>query len=263
MSGGWTLTALRYASRPTSRADVFLRYAQYREPDGPQEMTYYLWVLRNGERTIVIDTGFSAAGGGRRGREFLVEPVRALARIGVQPDTVDLLVITHLHYDHTGHLDAFASTPTAVSRSEVEFWTGPLAARPQFAAHVEPDEIRSLADRADAAGGEVTLIEGEHELVPGVVSIEVGGHSPGQTILLIEGEQGPIVLASDAAHFYEEVDRDRACAILADLEDVYRAYDTIRGHVGRGARLVAGHDPLVMDRFPRLESDPELGVLVA
>ena len=263
MSGGWTLTALRYASRSTSRADVFLRYAEYREPDGPQEMAYYLWVLRNGARTIVIDTGFSAAGGGRRGREFLVEPLTALARIGVEPGAVDLLVVTHLHYDHTGHLDAFASTPTAVSRSEVEFWTGPLATRAQFAAHVEPGEVRALADRAAVDGGEVTLIEGEHELAPGVVSIEVGGHSPGQTILAVEGESGPILLTSDAMHFYEEVERDRPCSILHDLARVYGAYDTIREHADRGARVVAGHDPLVMDRFPRLESDPELGVLVA
>jgi hypothetical protein len=64
-------------------------------------------------------------------------------------------------------------------------------------------------------------------------------------------------------HFYEEVDRDRACAVLHDLARVYGAYDTIRAQADRGARLVAGHDPLVMHRFPRLEVDPELGVLVA
>jgi glyoxylase-like metal-dependent hydrolase (beta-lactamase superfamily II) len=258
MSGGWTLTALRYASRMTTRADVFLRYGQYGEPDGPQEMTYYLWVLRSGARTIIVDTGFSAAGGGARGRRFLVEPLEALRRVGVDRGAVELLIITHLHYDHTGHLDAFADTPALVSASEIEFWTGPLATRAQFAAHVEPGEVCGLTDRAG-----VTLLEGEHEVAPGLVSIEVGGHSPGQTILAIEGESGPILLTSDAVHFYEEVERDRACGVLHDLAGVYRAYDTIRAHVDAGARLVAGHDPLVMDRFPRLASDPDLGVLVA
>jgi glyoxylase-like metal-dependent hydrolase (beta-lactamase superfamily II) len=206
----------------------------------------------------VVDTGFSAAGGGARGRQFLVEPLQALRRVGVDPGAVELLVVTHLHYDHTGHLAAFAHTPAVVSRSEVEFWTGPLAARAQFAAHIEPGEVRGLADRAG-----VTLIDGEHEVAPGVVSIEVGGHSPGQTLLAIEGEHCPILLTSDAVHFYEEVDRDRACGVLHDLARVYGAYDTIRAHIDRGARLVAGHDPLVMDRFPRLASDPDLGVLVA
>lgn len=257
----WALTALRYGSRMTTRADVFLRYAEYREPDGPQELTYYLWVLRSPAQTIVVDTGYSAAGGNRRGRQFLVEPLEALRRARVDPGTVDAVVNTHLHYDHTGHLDAFGDAPVLVSRTELEFWTGPLAARAQLGAHVEPAEVAALAERVRKGG--VTLMGREHEIAPGVVSVEVGGHSPGQTILLIDGGDGPIVLASDAVHFYEEVERDRACAILVDLPSVYRAYDTIREHVHRGARLVAGHDPLVMDRFPRLEIDPVLGVLVA
>ena len=170
-------------------------------------------------------------------------------------------VNTHLHYDHTGHLDAFGDAPVLVPRTELEFWSGPLAGRAQLGAHIEPSEVDALAVRARS--GAVTLMDVEHEVAPGVVSVEVGGHSPGQTILLIDGVAGPIVLASDAVHFYEEVERDRACAILVDLAAVYRAYDTIRGHVDRGARFVAGHDPLVMDRFPRLEVDAELGVLVA
>lgn len=261
MSGGWTLTALRYASRMTTRADVFLRYAQYGEPDGPQEMTYYLWVLRNGEQTIVVDTGFSAAGGGARWRSFLVEPLEALRRAGVDPRAVDMVINTHLHYDHTGHLDAFGDAPVLINRTEFEFWTGAYAERAQFAAHIEHSEVNALAERVKS--GAVTLLDRETEVAPGVTVAEVGGHSPGQTILFITGERGPIVLASDAVHFYEEVDRDRACAILVNLELVYRTYDIIRAAVRAGGRLVAGHDPLVMDRFPRLESDPELGVLVA
>jgi glyoxylase-like metal-dependent hydrolase (beta-lactamase superfamily II) len=257
----WSVVALRYGSRMTTRADVFLRYGEYREPDGPQEMTYYLWVLRSQTQTIVVDTGYSAAGGGRRGRAFLVEPLEALRRAGVDPRAVDAVVNTHLHYDHTGHLDAFGDAPVLVPRTEIEFWSGPLATRAQLGAHIEPPEVAALADRART--GAVTLMDPEHEIAPGVLSVEVGGHSPGQTILLIDGKSGPIVLTSDAVHFYEEVERDRACAVLVDLARVYRAYDTIRSHVDRGARLLAGHDPLVMDRFPRLEGDPELGVLVA
>jgi glyoxylase-like metal-dependent hydrolase (beta-lactamase superfamily II) len=257
----WSLTALRYGSRMTTRADVFLRYGQYAETDGPQEMTYYLWVLHNDAQTIVVDTGYSERGGGRRGRAFLIKPLEALRRAGVDPEAVNAVVNTHLHYDHTGHLDAFGDAPVLVPRTELEFWTGPLAERAQLGAHIEPPEVAALAERARS--GAVTLMDPEHEIAPGVRSVEVGGHAPGQTILLIEGVTGPIVLASDAVHFYEEVERDRACAVLVDLARVYLAYDTIREHVDRGARLVAGHDPLVMDRFPRLESDPELGVLVA
>ncbi|MGZ4245815.1 MAG: MBL fold metallo-hydrolase, partial [Solirubrobacteraceae bacterium] len=173
MSDSWTLTALRYASRMTTRSDVFLRYGQYGEPDGPQEMTYYLWVLRNGRQTIVVDTGFSAAGGGSRGRSFLVEPLEALRRAGVDPDAVDMVINTHLHYDHTGHLDAFDDVPVLVNRTEFEFWTGVYAERAQFGAHVEPRELEALATRVKS--GAVTLLDRETEVAPGVTVAEVGG----------------------------------------------------------------------------------------
>ena len=61
---------------------------------------------------------------------------------------------------------------------------------------------------------------------------------------------GTAVLASDALHFYEEVERDRPFAILADLPAMYRAYDTLAQLASQpGTHLVAGHDPAVRDRF--------------
>jgi glyoxylase-like metal-dependent hydrolase (beta-lactamase superfamily II) len=259
-AGRWNVLALRYASRPATRSGVFYRYDEYGEPDGPQEMAYYLWVLRSERATVLVDSGYSARGGEHRRRGHIVAPLEALAAAGVRPEHVDLVVNTHLHYDHTGHLDAFADVPLLVNRTELEFWTGPMAAREQFAVHVEPEEIARVAER-----GDLRLVDGRHDVAPGIVAIEVGGHSPGQTILVVDGVEAPVVLASDAVHFYEEVERDRACNVLVDLERVYRAYDTIRTLVDeRGARLLAGHDPLVMDRFPRLPgAAADIGVRVA
>jgi glyoxylase-like metal-dependent hydrolase (beta-lactamase superfamily II) len=257
---GWSVLALRYAARPVTRSGVFYRYEEYRQPDGPQEMAYYLWVLQRGAHTVLVDSGYSLAGGARRNRGHVVAPLDALARVGVQPGDVDLVVNTHLHYDHTGHLAAFGGVPLHVNRTELEAWTSPLGARTQFAVHVEPDEIAAVAAREG-----LVVMEAEHEVAPGIVALEVGGHSFGQTILVIEGEQAPVVLASDAVHFYEELERDYACAVLTDLARVYAAYDRIRALADeRGARVLAGHDPLVMDRFPRLSgANADLGVRVA
>jgi glyoxylase-like metal-dependent hydrolase (beta-lactamase superfamily II) len=261
---GWEVLALRYAKRPVTRDGVFYRYAEYGEPDGPLEMTYYVWLLRSAEMTVLVDTGYSVEGGRRRGREdHLVAPLDALARVGVGVGDVDLVVNTHMHFDHTGYLADFAGVPLLASRTEMEVWSGPLAARDQYATHVEPSEVAGVVSRWRADDG-VVAMGSRHEVAPGIEAIEVGGHSPGQVILVVEGEQAPVVLASDAVHYYEEVERDRACAVLVDLAGVYRAYDTIRGLVeARGARLLAGHDPGVMDRFPRIEGDAELGVRVA
>jgi glyoxylase-like metal-dependent hydrolase (beta-lactamase superfamily II) len=258
----WSVLALRYAARPVTRGGVFHRYEEYGEPDGPIEMAYYLWLLRSAHGTVLVDSGYSAAGGARRGRGHLVAPLEALARVGVRPADVDLVVNTHLHYDHTGHLASFDHAPLLVSATELAAWASPIARRAQFAVHVEPDEIAAVAARR---GRGLVEMGAEHEVAPGIRAIEVGGHSPGQTILLVEGEQAPVVLASDAVHYYEEVERDRPCAVLVDLARVYGAYDTVRALVEQhGARLLAGHDPLVMERFPRLSGDAaELGVRVA
>jgi len=247
--GRWEVLALRYAARPVTRSHIFYRYAEYGEPDGPEEMSYYVWLLRNREQTILVDTGYSERGGARRNRGHIVAPLDALAGVGVTPADVDLVVNTHLHYDHTGHLTAFADVPLLVNATELEVWAGALAERARFAVDIEPDEISGVLARDD-----LVVMGAEHDVAPGIRAIEVGGHSPGQMILVVEGEQAPVVLASDAVHFYEEVDRDYACAVLVDLERVYGAYDTIRGLVAeRGARLLAAHDPRVMDRFPRLD----------
>jgi glyoxylase-like metal-dependent hydrolase (beta-lactamase superfamily II) len=183
MSAEWRVTALRYAQRPTSRADIFYRYAEYGEPDAPTEMAYYVWLLQSATMTILVDTGFSARGGERRGRGHTVAPLELLARVGVTPETVDLLVVTHLHYDHTGHLDAFSDVPMVIPSREVDTWASPLARREQFAAHIEPDEVEVAAARVRA--GRAELLVGEAEIATGIRAIEVGGHSPWQMILRI------------------------------------------------------------------------------
>lgn len=247
----YEVLAVRYATRDTTRSDCFHRYHSYGEPDGPQRMDYFFWVLRDGRRTVLVDTGFAPAVGVRRGRTCLVPPVEALARLGIVPESVSQVVLTHLHYDHVGNVAAFPHAELVVSRRELDFWTGPFAERAQFAQIVEPAEIDRVA--AARREGRVRCLEGDETIGPGIEALVVGGHSPGQLVLVIAGRAGPVVLATDALHFYEELDLDRPFEIVADLEQMYRAFDTLRSLAGRpGAVLVAGHDPLVLERFPVL-----------
>ena len=63
-------------------------------------------------------------------------------------------------------------------------------------------------------------------------------------------------LASDAVHYFEELERDRPFSIVASLADMYAAFDQIRELAGGGARVVAGHDPLVAERFGHAADPP-------
>ena len=96
-------------------------------------------------------------------------------------------------------------------------------------------------------------LEGGEEIAEGVHAILLGGHSPGQMALGIDAIAGWTVLASDALHFYEELERDRPFGVIADLAEMYEAYDTLRELSGPGAHLVPGHDAEIMTRYPRVE----------
>jgi glyoxylase-like metal-dependent hydrolase (beta-lactamase superfamily II) len=255
--------AVRFGHRVTTRAETFLNYHVYGEPDAKIDLDYYFWVIRDGDGTVtLVDTGFAPAAGDRRGRTWHTTPADALPGLGIHPTAVSTVIVTHAHWDHIGNLHQFPDAEIVMSRAEYDFWTGPIARRAQFAAHAEPDEIARLeAARAD---GRLTLISDLHVAAPGVGLVEVGGHTPGELIVTVAAGGGIVVLASDALHFYEEVERDRPFAILADLPGMYETYDLLaRLATDPGTWLVAGHDPAVRDRFAPYRGDPNVSDLTA
>lgn len=239
----------RYGTRRTSRSDVFLNYSVYGEPDGPIEMDYFFWLVRNEARTIVVDTGFSRAGGDARGRTMLVDPTEQLSSLGVDISSGPTVVITHAHYDHIGNLASFERSPVVVAEAELEFWNGPYGRRAQFHHSVEDEELAAL-DRAVDAGRVVTF-EDHHTVASGVDVIRVGGHTPGQSMVVVQTPEGPVLLASDAVHYYEEYERDMPFVSAADLVEMYAGFDLVRSLVDTGQvrHLVTGHDPGTLATF--------------
>jgi glyoxylase-like metal-dependent hydrolase (beta-lactamase superfamily II) len=254
MPRAWTVTAARYGTLATTLRDVYHRYSAYGEPDGPARLDYFFWIVRDDDdgETILVDTGFHPDIARRRGRTCLIEPAAAMAALGVTPDTVSRILLTHLHYDHIGNLDALPDAELLVPARELEFWLGPFGGRGQFADTVEKAELQRV--RAADAAGRVSRLVGGEELADGVHAVHLGGHSPGQMALAVFGTGAPVVLASDAAHFYDELERDRPFAVIADLAEMYEGYDTLRELSGApGAHLVPGHDPAVMERYPPVD----------
>jgi glyoxylase-like metal-dependent hydrolase (beta-lactamase superfamily II) len=243
--------AVKYGHRVTTRAESYLNFHLYGEPDADLDIDYFFWVIRDGGVVVLVDTGFAPEAGDRRRRAHYATPAQALPELGIDPDDVAAIVITHAHWDHTGNVRQFPRAQLVMTEAEYAFWTSSLAARAQFAAHCEPEEIALL--RRARAEGRLTLFTGEHTVTPGIQLTEVGGHTPGQLIASVTTQDGgTVVLASDALHFYEEVERDRPFAVLADLPGMYRAYDTLAQLATQPrTHLVAGHDPLVRARFTR------------
>jgi glyoxylase-like metal-dependent hydrolase (beta-lactamase superfamily II) len=264
--------AVRYGSRVAPRRESFLNYHVYSEPDGPIDVDYYFWIIREAGGVTLIDTGFAPEAGRRRRRDQWLTPAGALPSLGIDPASVHTVVITHAHWDHTGNLGQFPGAQVVMSQAEYDFWTSPIAQRTHFALHAEADEISLLAKAREQ--GRLTLTQAERtQLSPGIELVQVGGHTPGELIVTIDDvsaapggyavrppgalRAGTVILASDALHHYEEVEQDRPYAILSDLPAMYRGYDLLTELSAQpGARLVAGHDPEVRARFAPHPADP-------
>src|SRR4029079_1513031 len=112
------------------------------------------------------------------------EPLALLERLGVRPDDVELIVCTHLHYDHCGTNRSFPHARAIVQRSELEYALDPAPImRREFFSPVGgfvPPYDRSQFD----------LIDGDVDLGDGLLLLHLPGHTPGSQALLVETERG-------------------------------------------------------------------------
>ncbi|SDZ52422.1 N-acyl homoserine lactonase family protein [Herbiconiux ginsengi] len=259
----YEVSIARYGTRVGRRSEVYLNHALYHEPDDDIRMDYFVWLVRGEGVEIVVDTGYSVAGGESRGRTLLMDPPELFASLGVHPENAPLVLITHAHYDHIGNLAHFRESPVVIARRELEFWSSRHAQRVQFHHSVEDVELAELFAAVDA--GRVTAFDERIEIAPGIEMIEIGGHTPGQSVVRVPTAAGVVLLASDAIHYYEEFEKDMPFSSVAELVAMYAGFDRIRGmlETGEVEHLVAGHDPATLDRFRAIgRSDSELVVTI-
>lgn len=247
MSGLWSIEAVRYGTLKTTKSALFHEFDRQGEEDAPQSLDYWFYLLRDGDRTVVVDTGFASAVGPERGRTLLVDPAEVLTKLAV-----DVLLLTHLHYDHIGNIAAIGDVPIAVPAAELAFWSSTASRYKPHWQHTDPAGIAQLAEAQ--LNGRLTPFGQVYRAAPGIVAFTVGGHSPGQVIILVRGEHGFVLLCSDAVHLYEELEQRRPFVIFTDLVATYAAYEFIDALADvTGAVVIAGHDPLVASRFPQVE----------
>src|SRR5579863_5827714 len=124
MNDDYEVLAVRFGTRLGTRAATYYQYGIYGEDDGPLRLDYFVWVIRSRDRVILLDSGFNGPSGTKRKSELVIDPVEALAKVGVDASSVSEIIVSHFHYDHIGNLSSFPQATLTVQRREFEFWTG-------------------------------------------------------------------------------------------------------------------------------------------
>jgi len=250
MMPDWEVLAIHYASTDVENRDISLIYDQH---DLPGRLEYFIWVIRNDRACYVVDTGFEHAEGVRRGRKMRRHPCDSLRDIGIDPAAIKDVIISHLHYDHAGNLDAFPNAMFHLQEAEMAYGTGKC----MCVTHMrKPFHIEDIVTAVRMVYSDrVSFHDGDVQLADGLSLHLIGGHSRGLQVLRVETAQGVIVVASDALHFGRYLDNQNAFPLHADLEDVIAGYARLKELAGPDGLILPGHDPGVLQRFQPLRAD--------
>jgi glyoxylase-like metal-dependent hydrolase (beta-lactamase superfamily II) len=182
-----------------------------------------------------------------------------LRSIGIQPEAVEDVIITHLHYDHCGNHEAFPKARYHLQDTEAAYATGRHMCHPLMRIPFEVDDVVAMVRKVFA--GRVVFHDGTEQIAPGITVHKIGGHSKGLQCVRVKTGRGYVVLASDATHLYEHINEGRVFPVTYNVGDVLEGYATIKKLAESTDHIIPGHDPAVLDKYPAAK--PGLEKLVA
>lgn len=211
-------------------------------------LTDSCYLIRNGDRFLLWDTGLPAAligqppGGQGNFRMSLRTRIRdQLQRIGVRPEQINFVGISHHHSDHTGQAADFPGATLLIGDEDWEV----IRANPQQSALFRP-WTEGGANRQAIARDHDVFGDGS------VTMLDTPGHTPGHHALLVRLPQmGPVLLTGDLFHFHENMTNRGVPSFNVDRADTLASFDRFH-QIARslGATIIIQHDPLDVPRLP-------------
>jgi glyoxylase-like metal-dependent hydrolase (beta-lactamase superfamily II) len=252
--------ALRYATHAGRHAAENFIFSDFHD-DVLMPLDFFTWAIKGKGRVIVVDTGFDAETAKKRQRTYLQSPAEMLRDLGIDANKVTDVVITHMHYDHCGNLMAFPNARFHIQDDEMAYCTGRCmghtALRKPFEAKDVINAIRCLFE------GRLVFHKGSSKLADGIFLHQVGGHTKGLQVVTVPTARGEIVLASDAAHYWNNIRERSPFPIVVDVEAMLEAHARIESLADGPYHIIPGHDPKVLEVFPGLPGNSNIALLHA
>jgi N-acyl homoserine lactone hydrolase len=235
--------------------------------EGHRRTPYCFGLVRSKDRCVLIDTGFADQIiydrlSEKYGRTHWRHPVDVLARVGVRPEQVDTVVLTHNHVDHAGCVDVFPDAHVYIQRREIEQYLASVGRGPRFGfltRFCQTDLPARLASRR------TTLVDGTAEIAPGLeLRPAYDTHTAGsQLVAVTNAADGPWVFAGDNMYSYENVEGIRGDGVLAPIGVSTGSVpawldmaDAMLASVGgETRRILPFHEEALWARFPSTVDD--------
>jgi glyoxylase-like metal-dependent hydrolase (beta-lactamase superfamily II) len=192
----WQLSILEVGVIPGVPLQVYL-------PDAPDGVLVdppcFCFIAADGSHTVLVDTGPDQVRSGQAGLRIEGDSasllVAGLRAAGLTPDDVDLIVHTHLHYDHMQNDLLFPGAQVAVQRTELA-WAKSADSGPFYV---------GVGELASALGERLRLLDGETEILPGLTALPNGGHTPGHQSVLARTAAGDACVCGDIVSLQENL----------------------------------------------------------
>jgi glyoxylase-like metal-dependent hydrolase (beta-lactamase superfamily II) len=231
------------------------------------DIACYVWVIKGGGHTVLFDSGFYRD-------KFLtqwkpqnfVKPSDALAKLGIKPEDVTDLIISHAHWDHADGADLFPKAQVWIQTDEYQYYTGdawqpepgadlstPAGRRAAASRHggMDPDDMLALVKIN--LDGRLHFVTGDdQQVLPGVRCYTGGKHTYQSQFCSVATRSGTVVLASDNMYLYENLEKHAPIAQTLDAASNLRAQDRMKTLAAKPDLIVPGHDPSVLTKFPKV-----------
>jgi N-acyl homoserine lactone hydrolase len=234
--------AKTYRIRPLllTKMEIDLGILLYRYRYGEKFMSpAYCWYIEGADKQILIDTSTDAELATNY-RGFPAEKVmsfeEALAGLGMKPEDIDLVIQTHLHWDHCANTAKCTNAKVLVNETELHFALSP---HPMTGPSYKKDLLNDL---------NFVLLDGYYEVAPGIEIIPAPGHSPGTQAVAINTDKGKAILTGFCCikeNFYppEELKKTMPVITPGTHTDVMAAYNNTLRIKGLADILIPMHDP--------------------
>jgi N-acyl homoserine lactone hydrolase len=154
-----------------------------------ERMPVNVHVIDHPDARVLVDTGMTELHPAVDDMDPRLQP---LTEHDLDLDSIDIVVSTHLHFDHCGGNHLFAGKPIYVQRQELD--------------DARNEENYTLREWVDAPGVEYVPVDGEYELLPGLRLVPAPGHTRGMQVVVVENGDRPVVVGGDVAVRFSELD---------------------------------------------------------